>query len=99
MRTTGGRPTRNPVWAARWRGALFLAIGLFVVVGALGDGDEAGVGGLLRLVLGSMLVTGGGAALVPTTGRTALLGWALRLAQLFFILVALVVMSVWLWRR
>jgi len=99
MRTAGRRPTRRPVWAARWRGAFLFAIGLVVLGGALGEGDDAGVGGLLRLVLGSMLLTGGGAALVPASGRTAVLGWALRVAQLLFLLIALVVLGVWLWRR
>lgn len=99
MKTAHGRPTRRPVWAARWRGSFLLVIGLFVVVGAAGEGDDAGIGGLLRLVLGSMLLTGGGAALVPASGRTAVLGWALRLAQLLFLLIALVVLAVWLWRR
>lgn len=99
MRTVSGRPTRRPVWAARWRGAFLLAIGLVVLGGALREGDDTGVGGLLRLVLGSMLLTGGGAALVPASGRTAVLGWALRVAQLLFLLIALVVLAVWLWRR
>jgi hypothetical protein len=99
MRTANGRPTRKPIGAARWQGPLVLVIGLFLVVEAVGEGDQAGVDGLLRLVFGSMLLTGGAAALVPASGRTAVLGWALRLAQLFFILVALVVVAVWLRRR
>lgn len=99
MKTASGRPARSPVWAARGRGSFLLVIGVFVVVGAVREGDGAGIGGLLRLVLGSMLLTGGAAALVPTSGRTVVLGWALRVAQLFFILVALVVVAVWVWRR
>ncbi|CAA9553549.1 MAG: hypothetical protein AVDCRST_MAG19-1025 [uncultured Thermomicrobiales bacterium] len=98
MNRSGGRPARSPIGASRWQGPLFLLLGLSVVVNAWND-DQPGIGGLLRLILGSMLLTGGGAALVPASGRTAVLGWALRIAQLFFIVVAIAVVGVWLFRR
>lgn len=95
----GGRPGRGPLRAARWQGPVFLLLGLSLVIGAWDDADREGIGGLLRLILGSMLLTGGGAALVPASGRTVVLGWALRVAQLFFIAAAIAVVAVWLWHR
>lgn len=88
----------RPIRASRLAGCSYAIIGVVLLLGAFGGVQGEGTGPLLRLIFGSVLLTTGGAWLVPTSGRTVVLGWALRVAGAFFWLAALVVGIAWLWR-
>ena len=89
----------GPRRPSRRRGWVFLAIGLLILLGGTGDVAGEGLVPLLRLLFAAILVTSGGSLLVPASGRTAILGWALRIARLVCYLVAVAVLLVWFWRR
>ncbi len=76
-----------------------MAIGLLILLGGTGDVAGDGLAPLLRLLFGAILVASGGSLLVPASGRTAVLGWALRIARLVCYLVAVAVLLVWFWSR
>ena len=85
--------------ATQFRGRFYLAVGVLILLGFTGDVAGDGAAPLFRLLFGAILVTSGGSLLIPASGRSVVLGWALRVARVICYVVALAVLLVWLWPR